>query len=290
MLLSLALMLPATVSYSAATGNNKVGGTGTVVPRGGVVLIAGVPGYSVHRIFVQAGDAVKQGAPLFDMDSAAVPYDLQTATLDLETAKKDADYRSAAEALTIKFDEARVQRAKRALGTYRAVGPSGITERESTRLQDVVEEAQAGLDMERLHAQQLQYDLAAALKSATLRREATATNVGHFLVRAPSDGTVLKIDKRAGDYANGEAVLEFGDLSAIYVDAQVYQGDMIKVRPGMRVTVKNSAFADLGTGKVETVGRVIGTRSQLGDVRIRLDKIEPGDRLIGMEVEVVIGP
>jgi hypothetical protein len=54
--------------------------------------------------------------------------------------------------------------------------------------------------------------------------------------------------------------------------------------------VKNSAFPDLGAGRVESVGRLIGTRSQLGDVRIRLDKNEPADRLVGMEVEIVIGP
>jgi multidrug resistance efflux pump len=87
-----------------------------------------------------------------------------------------------------------------------------------------------------------------------------------------------------------DPVLEFGDLSTMYVDAQVYQGDLVKVRPGMKVTIKNSAFANLGGGTVESVGQLIGTRSQLGDVLIRLDKNDPADRLVGMEVEVVIGP
>ncbi|HEU5481278.1 MAG TPA: hypothetical protein VFU90_15640, partial [Candidatus Tumulicola sp.] len=65
---------------------------------------------------------------------------------------------------------------------------------------------------------------------------------------------------------------------------------IFKVKIGMKVTVKNSAFPHLATGRVERISSLVGSRSQLGDVMIRLDKNDPADRLVGMEVEVVIAP
>ena len=35
---------------------------------------------------------------------------------------------------------------------------------------------------------------------------------------------------------------------------------------------------------------LIDTRTQLGDIFVKLDSPEPADRLVGMEVEIVIGP
>jgi len=40
--------------------------------------------------------------------------------------------------------------------------------------------------------------------------------------------------------------------------------------------------------RIEEIGRIVDTRSRLGEVRIRLDSAEPANRLVGMEVEVVI--
>jgi multidrug resistance efflux pump len=274
----------------AAAGDNKVGGTGTILPRGGIVILVGVPGWTIKKIFVQPGQTLIEGTPLFEIDSINAEETLDLATLDLENTKKDAEYRAAVEAMTVKLLEMRLQHAKRDVANYRAVGPSATSEKEVQRLQQVVEESQANLDMEKVRAEQLQYDLVASVRGAVLRRASNAANVNRFTVRAPSDGTVLKIHRHEGEQASGDAVMQFGDLSAMYVDAQIYQGDIVKVKTGMKVTVKNSAFPNLATGKVERIGRLIGTRSQLGDVFIRLDKNQPADRLVGMEVEVVIGP
>jgi multidrug resistance efflux pump len=283
------LLVPLGGAHAAASGDSQVGGTGTIVPRGGVVRITGVPGYTIVKIDVQAGQTVAAGAPLFELDDVAAANALQSATNDLEVARKDAESRLAVEAMTVKLMELRLQHAKRDAANYRAVGPGGTSEKEVSRLQQAVEESQINLDVEKARAEQLQLTLLNSVRNAVLRRDTAADSAAHFTVRAPSAGTVLKIDRQVGEQANGETIVEFGDLSAMYVDAQIYQGDMVKVKPGMKVTVKNSAFPNLATGKVENVGRQIGTRSQLGDVRILLDKNAPADRLVGMEVEVVLG-
>jgi HlyD family secretion protein len=285
-----ALIFPAGTGYPA-NGDNKVGGTGTIGPRQGLARIDGMPGFVVDKIFVHDGEKVKKGAPLFQLLNPSAQYDLTNAALDLEGRRKDAEYRRGLEALTLKAAAARAQHAQKDATNYKAIGPSGTSERELSRVQQEAEQAEIALESEKLRAQQLQFDLGLDLRVAQNRYDSTAAQVGRFVIRAPADGTVVKIHHHLGEVVGGpDPVLEFGDLSTMYVDAQVYQGDLVKVRPGMKVTIKNSAFANLGGGTVESVGQLIGTRSQLGDVLIRLDKNDPADRLVGMEVEVVIGP
>ena len=285
-----ALALPQLSAHAAASADNKVGGTGTIEPKGGVIRLPGVPGYDLKEIYVKEGQTVTRGTPLFMQDDINASTSLDNAQLDLDTAKRDAEFRTDLEIQTLKLFDQRLQHAKKDAANYRAVGPAGTSEKEMSRLQQVVEENQANLEMEKVRASQLQFDLANQVRAAAMRRDFNALNVARFTVRAPMDGTVLKIEKSVGDRAGGDTVIQFGDLSAMYVHAQVYQGDIFKVKIGMKVTVKNSAFPHLATGRVERISSLVGSRSQLGDVMIRLDKNDPADRLVGMEVEVVIGP
>jgi multidrug resistance efflux pump len=79
-----------------------------------------------------------------------------------------------------------------------------------------------------------------------------------------------------------------GDLRTMYVNCQVFQGDILSLRTGMKATIRNAALARPLTGTVEEVSRIVDTRARLGDVRIKLDSVEPANHLVGMEVEVVI--
>lgn len=289
--LFVAIALPPAVKARAAGANdNKVGGTGTIIPNGGIIRLIGVPGYDVKEIDVKEGQVVKRGAKLLVLDDVNATSSLDSAVLDLATAKRDAEFRTDIEVRTLKLVDQRLQHAKKDAANYRAIGPSGTSEKEVSRLQQVVEESQANLEIEKVRAEQLQFDVVNQVRGAALRRDYNEANVDRFTVRAPGDGTVLKVDKSVGERAGGDPLVEFGDLSVMYVAAQVYQGDLFKVKVGMRATVKNSAFPTLATGQVERVSRLVGGRSQLGDVLIRLDKADPADRLVGMEVEVVIGP
>ncbi|MGH6980310.1 MAG: efflux RND transporter periplasmic adaptor subunit [Stellaceae bacterium] len=271
-------------------GDNKVGGTGTIEPNGGIVRLAGVPGYDIKEIYVKEGQTVTRGTALFAQDDITAELGRTNADLDLTTVKRDAEFHTDIEAMTLRLVEMRLQHAKKDAANYRAVGPGGTSEKELSRLQQVVEENQASLDIEKVRAEQLQYDLVNQVRAAALRRDSAAATADRFTARAPGDGTVLKIYKLPGDRASGDTILYFGDLSTMYVNAQVYQGDVFKVKIGMKATVKNSAFPNLATGRVERISHLIGSRSQLGDVLIRLDKTDLAARLVGMEVEVVIGP
>ena len=86
----------------------------------------------------------------------------------------------------------------------------------------------------------------------------------------------------------GAPAIEMGDIRKMYVICQAFQGDLLKLRPGLRAKIKSSAFAIPLKGVVENVGRLVDTKAQLGDVRIRLDDPRLASRVVGMEVEVEI--
>ena len=49
-------------------------------------------------------------------------------------------------------------------------------------------------------------------------------------IRAPADGTILKIDRRPGQRLTADAAIQMGDLRTMYVNCQVFQGDILSLR------------------------------------------------------------
>ena len=105
---------------------------------------------------------------------------------------------------------------------------------------------------------------------------------------APSNGTILRVDQHVGETLTGGPAIEMGDIRTMYVICQAFQGDLLKLRPGMRATIKSSAFGKPLQGTVDNVGRLVDTKAQLGDVRIKLDDPSIAGKVVDMEVEVEI--
>jgi HlyD family secretion protein len=144
------------------------------------------------------------------------------------------------------------------------------------------------LGLERAKSRQVRADAAVSIDSALKRLEQAKQRLEAYRVVAPSDGTILKIDQHVGENLNGTPAIEMGDIREMFVIAQIFQGDLLKIRPGMRATIKNSAFKSPLKGTVDQVGRLVDTKAQLGDVRIRLDDPATASKLVEMEVEVQI--
>lgn len=98
----------------------------------------------------------------------------------------------------------------------------------------------------------------------------------------------MRIDQHVGELLTGTPAIEMGDIRTMYVICQAFQGDLLKLRPGLRATIKSSAFQNPLKGTVENVGRLVDTKAQLGDVRIKLDNPGLASKVVGMEVEVEI--
>jgi HlyD family secretion protein len=267
----------------AADANS--GAIGQIVPAGGLISLAGPPGAFVAEVKVAPGDEVIAGTVLITLTGDALIAEHQLAVAEAAAAETRAASEVSAQALAVDLARQRLAEATRQTSGYRAIGPRSTSANELARLEAAESQARVGLQIEEARLSTARAE-AARLSAAADERLALATTA--MEIRAPSNGTVLRVDRRAGQRLGNEPAVHMGDLSTMYVLCQVYEGDLLQLRPGMTATIRSATLGEPMTGVVEDVARLVDTRARLGDVRIRLDRPEPANRLVGMEVEVVI--
>lgn len=122
----------------------------------------------------------------------------------------------------------------------------------------------------------------------------------NLVVRAPTAGTVLQVNNRAGELASPSApqpLIVLGDLSKLRVRAEIDERDYGDIKVGQRVVVRSPAFRGRDVaGTVSSVAPIIdagriGARGQrnLTDVNVAevvIDLAEPGPLAVGMKVDV----
>jgi HlyD family secretion protein len=105
---------------------------------------------------------------------------------------------------------------------------------------------------------------------------------------------------KPGESLTGRVLLRMGDVSQMYVLAEVYEADVSHVRLGAGVEVTSSALSRPLTGTVERIGTNV-LRRQVPDldpqadtdvrvvqVRARLDNADEAARFVGLQVDARI--
>jgi len=142
----------------------------------------------------------------------------------------------------------------------------------------------------------------AAARLDSLRRAVNVaeTDLKQTIIRAPSHGQVIELIANPGEALLGRVILRMGDVSQMYVLAEVYEADVSLVRPGLRVEVTSSALSKPLTGTVERIGTNVLKRQvpsldpqadtdvRVVQVRVRLDNSEEAARFVGLQVDVRI--
>jgi HlyD family secretion protein len=123
------------------------------------------------------------------------------------------------------------------------------------------------------------------LEQAQIRVEQQKAVLDDTLVRVPIAGQILRINTRVGEQVNQEAgIAELGRTNQMYVNAEIYETDIVKIRPGQKVTV-NSEY---GGFKGEIYGAVDKIGLQIGKSRINRDQNNPNTDINARVVEVAI--
>ncbi len=199
----------------------------------------------VVKLFVRLGEAVKQGAPLFTLDSA-----------DLVAAQTD-------------YLKARSAEAQ--------------TDRALARQKDLVEHG-IGAKRE-LEQAETERDLAhSELERAGTRLRLLGMDLGQvgrpLQVRAPVSGRIIDLATTSGEYQNDPAavLMTVADLSTIWVTANVPEKDIQRVSVGDEALIDFSAYpGERFVGRVQFIGEVLAPETRSVKVRIELDN--PGGRL-----------
>ena len=224
---------------------------GLVEPSTRMVDVAAPESARVSEVFVQVGEHVKAGTPLFCLDTVPLDAEMLRARAALVTAQAEVrrlENWPRPEDFPPMAAEVAEARSRLADAEERLASLSSAQERnaasddEVTRQRFLVSIVRANVDnaearLARMRAGSWSQDLEVA-KAAVLARQADIDAIQKRLdrmtVRAPIDATVLQRNIEPGEFAstgpssNGgraDAPIILGDLSAMHVRAQVDEED-----------------------------------------------------------------
>lgn len=291
------LLLPALAP--AAT----VSALGRVLPRSGIIDLYGTTGDTIKSVNVKEGEWVKAGQSLATLSSAAAAHrQLQQAETDLAAAKQEtagdiqlAQMKVATAGMDLKFAIDRYNRIMSA-GNSEFISPDQIETRQLGKQQSELNLAQAKQDLAKAQSQAESRVHAAEVALGTARSAVAAAEL-----QAPIDAEVLKIRGRVGAQINGRNELfKLGDTSGMIVVAEVYESEILKVKPGQRAVISSAALPSKMTGVVTGISPIVfrntiesmdpttSTQGRVVEVTIAMDQAAPLNRIVFLQVNVTI--
>lgn len=106
------------------------------------------------------------------------------------------------------------------------------------------------------------------LKELPSHPDATYTR---YEIRAPFAGTIIEKHLTLGESVNADAeVFTIADLSSVWVDINVYQKDLPKIRKGQTVRIEVGHGIPAVTGKIAWIGPLVGEATRTAKARVIL--------------------
>jgi len=210
----------------------------------------------VERVFVAVGETVAMGDPLFQVDDRHLRAQLAQAEAAAQTAEARVSVASAA------LDD-----VTRQLGFIEGLIDSGaVSAEEVARRRSAVQIAQAKLS-----------EAHADARTTAAHVELINTELERCVVTAPTDGQVLQVKLRAGEFAVAGAtaspMILLGRSTPLHLRVDVDEHEAWRVRPDARATAHVRGNAQLSTPLdfVRFEPFVVPKRSLTGDSTERVD-------------------
>lgn len=193
---------------------DAVAGIGTIEPQSELIAVASELNGVVRKVAVRAGDRVRQGDVLFQLDSREAEAALAAARADLATARAAAAARRVALA-----DE------RQRLSLYRAVDDARAVSTDEVQRRSFAERrAQADLG-------QAEASIAAANAAIAVRQ----TALDRLTVRAPITGRIYRVNVRTGEFAaagpTSLPLMTIGADDRLHVRVEIDEADSARFNP-----------------------------------------------------------
>lgn len=205
--------------------------------------------------------------------------------------------------LLASFDTADTQRAERNLLSTRI---ANLSRRMAVQSRDLVRyrrlAAAGAVSADQLDQREQAFlELQGQLQEARAELNKALTELVNTELRAPIDGTVLKINSRVGERPRDDkGILELGNSDRMEALVEVYESDIGRVRVGqtVRLTSENGGFTGTLSGTVSRINPQVRQRQLLStdptgdadarivEVRVRLDPADSArvQKLTGLKV------
>lgn len=290
----------AAVLVAGAAGADTVSAIGRVLPASGVLDLAGPPGETIEAILVKEGDWVDVGTPLARLSSTTASTNrVRQAEAELTAAQQQAgaDVAFAKQLLAAAEEEAGIAEARlariRSAKDSEFISPDTVEARTMAHSAAQSKRAQARLDLTKAEREGRK-----AVQAAETELRLAHGALAASQMQAPARARVLKILGRPGAATGRQEVFKLGDTSTMHVVAEVYESDILKIKPGQKATISSIALGQPMSGVVESVGRMVYRNTlqsmdpsaqvyaRVVEVVIRMDSVEPLDRLVYLQVDV----
>lgn len=216
--------LTETVKYSDI--QQTVVATGTVRSSNRVEVGARVSG-KVEKILVKLGQKVKKGELIAELDSITQENTLNSAQAQLAAYKAQL----VAAQTAYRVANSNFQRIAK------------LYKRKASSLDDY-ENAQNNLDSAKANVEQIQ----AQIKQSEIEVNTATTNLNYTKITSPIDGIVISIPVSVGQTVNANqttpTIIQVADLDTMLIKPEISEGDITKIKPGMKVQFTTLAEPD----------------------------------------------
>lgn len=300
MLLPLTVVILASLSTQIALAGD-IACFGRIQPQGGIVNVSAPSTDTITQVMVREGQQVKAGEVLAILSSRDErQLQLEEAKLALAQAELERDSGMRVEREKHQnLEDGRVGARERLESLYANkaedyVSPDYIAERE-----EEIEDFEQQLKLSVMGMEKLQRSADLAVTRTQKQVAIAEAALADSTVRSPLDGRVLKVLGRAGEHV-GPVLFMIGDTSGMFVLAEVYESDTLRLKTGQKATISSAALPVKLTGTVESLGTMIykstlqsldanmQTGSRVVETLIRLDPNAYSDKLINLQVDVLI--
>lgn len=200
--------------------------TGTVRSSNRVEVGARVSG-KVEKILVKLGQKVKKGELIAELDSITQENTLNSTQAQLAAYKAQL----VAAQTAYRVANSNFQRIAK------------LYKRKASSLDDY-ENAQNNLDSAKANVEQIQ----AQIKQSEIEVNTAATNLNYTKITSPIDGTVISIPVSVGQTVNANqttpTIIQVADLDTMLIKPEISEGDITKIKPGMKVQFTTLAEPD----------------------------------------------
>jgi HlyD family secretion protein len=282
--LGVLLLLP----VGAAAAEGTVGAIGRIQPARDVVPLYGPGGDQITEVAVKEGDQVLAGAVLVRfLGEGSAQAELTAARLALREAEEGGANTVELALLAKQAAQQGLAAAKARLARYLTLEPTSISPQETELRRSTVDTAEIEVSSAERKWKQAALSYELMVGKAKNQLVLAEQKLSRAVVRAPFAGTVLTVNAVLGAPAGG-VLVQLADLREMVVWAEVFEGDLLKIKIGSRVKLTSASLPSELAGTVESIGRQISGQAKAARVRVKLDQAEPADRFIGMEVNVAI--
>lgn len=246
-----------------------------LVPENRVAVIGPVNEGRIVRLYAGQGTRVRKGQKLADLESA----DIDQAEADYLKALADYENALRSSAAEIKLAQQSYDRNKQLYEQKITAGKNLQSAEHDLEVAKAAGESsvngtKAALTAARRHL------LLLGLNDATIDALGKKTDLAAtFSLNSPIDGVVVERNATVGaSVATDANVFKIIDLSQVWIDANVFEKDLQRVRPGQEVRLTVPAFPQTTfTGKVIFVDNVVDPDTRT--VKVRTEVANPDGRL-----------